>query len=284
MVSFSDLPGKIKRIESSISTKKNISIRVVEGIIIDYIYDSKAKGSMKHKLECVTLDGNSSVIYINENSCISDIDVDKNTKECLMSIRSSILRKREATKIIYLERANIEELITKLLCGVNAISREEFIRILTSKLDKHNGYHLSKYHNNYILDIRLNSIEVSFSIKKHYLSDIKIRGTIDTKNTCNEIEEIKDIDVFVHKKEFVNKKSKSKFLDKYGVSKIFNKEYYDFIKSNNLELNDSSYCGCGHTEIIKYKISHTISKHNDKLFLNNDNIDMIISLIDVLKK
>ena len=54
--------------------------------------------------------------------------------------------------------------------------------------------------------------------------------------------------------------------------------------SNNLELNDSSYCGCGHTEIIKYKISHTISKHNDKLFLNNDNIDMIISLIDVLKK
>ena len=282
MESFELLPGKIKRIESSINTKKNSVIRVVEGIIIDYIYDGEAKESMKHKLDCITLSGDLSVIYINENSCISDIEVDDNTRECLNNIRKSILNKRQATKTIAEERIKIEELTNRLLAGVNALNREDFIKKLTSKLDKlgdYFKYSLSKYNNNYVLDIKLNSLDISFVVKKHFISGIKIRGFVNTNKVSCEIDEIKDRGIFANKKEFVNIESKKIFLDKYGVTDIFNSRYYDFLERSSLILKDDSYCCSNYTDVVKYKISHIISKEDNKIFLSDENIDMILELI-----
>lgn len=287
MESFNLLPGKIKRIESITTTKKNSTIRVVEGIIIDYIYDSNAKESMKHKLECVTLNGDSSIIYINKNSNILDIEVDDNTKDCLNSIRKSILNKREATKTISRERANIEELTVRLLTGVNAINREDFINTLISKLDDFTDclkYNISKHNSNYAVDVKLDSLEISFTAKKHFISNIKIRGFVNTNSTTYEIDEIKDKGIFVNKEEFVSEKCKQVFLDKYGVSNIFNSAYYDFIERNKLSIEDTSYCCSNYSCLVKYKIAHAISsKESGKLFLNNENIKLIIDLINILK-
>lgn len=285
MESFKLLPGEIKRVESSITTKKNSTIRVVEGIIIDYIYDDKAKESMKHKLDCITLNGDSSVIYVNENSCISDIEVDDNTRECLNKIRTSILNKRQATKIIAEERVNIEELTNRLLTGVNALNREEFMTKLTSTMDTFGDYFkysLNKHNNNYTVDIKLNLLEVSFVVKKHFISKIKIRGVVDTNKVSCEINEIKDIGIFTDNKDFINEESKKAFLYKYGIEDIFNSRYHDFLQTSELILEDDSYCYSNYVDTVKYKISHTIYKENNKIFLSDENIDMILELIKIL--
>lgn len=34
--------------------------------------------------------------------------------------------------------------------------------------------------------------------------------------------------------------------------------------------------------MVKYKISHTISTENNKIFLSDENIDMILKLVEIL--
>lgn len=284
MQNFNLLPGKIKSIKTIATIKKGATSRTVEGIIVDYVYNSEVNESKRHKLNCFTLKGNLTVVYIDENTVFSDIEIDENAKNCLQKIRASILRKREAQKIIEEERITMESLTNNLLFGENVISRKEFISLLTSELDKLDGviYAVSDYGNNYKFNLILDSVaDISFEVKRHYVSGFKISGVINTGKFASQIEEIKDSSTSLIRKDFIDAESKKVFFYKYGISDILNDNYYNLLSDKELLVEDFSYCGINPSDRIGYYVHHSISRKEGKMRLNEDIIEVILNLVNI---
>lgn len=284
MQDFNLLPGKIKSIKTMATIKKGTTSRTVEGIIVDYVYNSEVNESKRHKLNCFTLKGNLTVVYIDENTVFSDIEIDENAKNCLQKIRASILRKREAQKIIEEERITMESLTNNLLFEENVISRKEFISLLTSELDKLDSviYSVSDYGNNYKFNLILDSFAgISFEVKRHYVSSFKISGVINTGKFASQIEEIKDSSASLIRKDFIDAESKKVFFYKYGISDILNDSYYNLLSNKELLAEDFSYCGINSSDRIGYYVHHSISRKEDRMRLNEDIIEVILNLVNM---
>lgn len=280
---YNDLEGKLKIIKSSTRNGTKVCIREESGIIISCKSISKRVNEISYKIEGISLQGKSFSITTNEDSQILDLDIDEERAYYLSEIRNSILRRREAQEIIAQERVNIDNLKLKLLSNVNAMTQSDFVDELILYLEKLDmGLSVSNqyYFGGFSVYIKTKGYNVSISIKKHHLGNIRVMTSksIDKTDLINEIIELNDMK---KKKEFINNMDKRYFLKKYNIENFFSKEYYDFLEKHDLDMEDYSNIRIDLNNKIQYLFSHSISKGNE-LFLNKDSIELIASLVNII--
>lgn len=277
MINFKELEGTIKTIKTTAGSKP--TYREKSGIIVLCKDVSKSASKVLYKVEGISLTGKSFIIYIDENSEITDLKVDENTKGCLSQIRKSILRKKEAQEIIIQERNNIESLTIKLLSNMEAMNHADFVeKIRVTLEDLGLDYQISSLHGNTSIDIILEEVILDVFIKKYHIEHVGIRARKQVYKENIEVEELKDNKSFRKFKELEDRRL---FLEKYGIKNLFNEDYYKFLINNNLSVKDSSELK-GENNNMSYLFLCYVYRENNEFFLNNASIDLILELINIL--
>ena len=284
MTDLNNLVGNIKKIH--IINKSNE--RVIDAMIVDYTYNPDLAIHRQHKLDYVTTDGVIGNIFVNDNTSYTDITVSEHVKKYLTLIKESMLRKKKAQEILQEEASNIQVLTIDLLKEDDALSKEEFINELTSKLaQKYIDYsYTSISHGKTSLVYKLNSdINIMVTIKKHFISDIRINICKDTGKLVDSLDFIS-----IGKGRWLNTKNEDKyneFIKDYISLDYNNSDFINLTNSNDLCVSSRNYLSMDNETGGTYFKSLDVIKSNDKdniILLNNDTINMILNLSELIKK
>ena len=227
-------------------------------------------------------------IFVNDNTSYTDIEVSEHLKKYLTLIKESMLRKKKAYEIYQKEIANIQALTTDLLKESNALSNEDFEKELTSRLSEKSisFSFVNKSHGKTSLVYRVNSdIELTVTTKKHFISDIRINTCKDTKKIINDLDfAISDIFKWV---KIINEDKYNEFIKNYIVTDLANTNLGNLINSNDLTISSSNQLLIDkETDTVIFKSLDIIQTKDkeDIILLNNDTIDIILNLLDLIKK
>lgn len=281
MKNLNNMVGNIKRIKAIMTTKT----KTVDAMITGYVYNPNTTFNKQHKLEYITVQGEVSSMFVNENTEFEGIEVSTHVSEILSKMKDTVNAKKEAYERYLKERDNLNNLTIQLLQEENILTREEFEEKLTRRLESEGVKFYSKESSKGQMKVvyKLNDyIWLGTTLKKQYLKEIRLELYKPTGKKAEEFDFVKKYDDSRRLMQMTDMDSYLKFKNEYRILDLTNQELKAILKENEFlfEENIVMYSGKdGNVEVKNLGIGSR-KKSGGKVLLNDDAIDFISRLLD----